>query len=98
MAAVGVRSRTRLDAEAIAAGDRLLAIGCFGVGTNQVDLDAARSRGIPVFNSPFANTRSVAELVIGEGRRSRSLQVSLRYQTYTGDPTDTVTSRGAAYL
>jgi D-3-phosphoglycerate dehydrogenase len=66
MAAVGIRSRTRLDAEAIAAGDRLLAIGCFGVGTNQVDLDAARSRGIPVFNSPFANTRSVAELVIGE--------------------------------
>jgi D-3-phosphoglycerate dehydrogenase len=64
--AVGIRSRSRLDAEAIAVGDRLLAIGCFGVGTNQVDLEAARHRGIPVFNAPFANTRSVAELVIGE--------------------------------
>jgi hypothetical protein len=63
---LGIRSRTQLDAEAIAAADRLTAIGCFGVGTNQVDLDAARLRGIPVFNAPFANTRSVAELVIGE--------------------------------
>ncbi len=41
-------------------------MGCFSVGTNQVDLDAARQRGIPVFNAPFSNTRSVAELVIGE--------------------------------
>ena len=48
------------------AADRLIAIGCFSVGTNQVDLDAARRRGIPVFNAPFSNTRSVAELVIGE--------------------------------
>lgn len=63
---VGIRSRTQLEAQAIAAADRLLAVGCFGVGTDQVDLDAARSRGIPVFNAPFANTRSVAELVIGE--------------------------------
>ena len=42
------------------------AIGCFCIGTNQVDLDAAHLRGIPVFNAPFSNTRSVAELVLGE--------------------------------
>src|SRR5580704_17904508 len=46
--------------------DRLAAVGCFSVGTNQVDLNAARQLGIPVFNAPFSNTRSVAELVIGE--------------------------------
>ena len=46
--------------------DRLMAVGCFSVGTNQVDLDGARACGIPVFNAPFSNTRSVAELVIGE--------------------------------
>lgn len=63
---LGVRSRTKLNGQAIAAFDQLLAIGCFSVGTNQVDLEAARLRGIPVFNAPFANTRSVAELVIGE--------------------------------
>jgi D-3-phosphoglycerate dehydrogenase len=63
---LGVRSRTHLDAQTIEAADRLLAIGCFSVGTNQIDLEAARARGIPVFNAPFANTRSVAELVIGE--------------------------------
>ena len=50
----------------LAAADRLIAIGCFNVGTNQVDIDAARELGIPVFNAPFSNTRSVAELVIGE--------------------------------
>ena len=48
------------------AADRLIAVGCFSVGTNQVDLDAARRSGVPVFNAPFSNTRSVAELVIGE--------------------------------
>jgi D-3-phosphoglycerate dehydrogenase / 2-oxoglutarate reductase len=63
---IGLRSRTRLDAQAIAVADQLLAVGCFGVGTDQVDLDAAKDRGIPVFNAPFANTRSVAELVVGE--------------------------------
>jgi D-3-phosphoglycerate dehydrogenase len=63
---VGIRSRTRLTEEVFAASDRLMCAGCFGVGTNQVDLDAARRRGIPVFNAPFSNTRSVAELVIGE--------------------------------
>src|SRR6201996_912329 len=55
-----------LTEEVFAAADQLTAVGCFSVGTNQVDLDAARRRGIPVFNAPFSNTRSVAELVIGE--------------------------------
>ncbi|MFH6784670.1 MULTISPECIES: phosphoglycerate dehydrogenase [Methylobacterium] len=63
---LGIRSRTQLDEAAFEAADRLMAVGCFSVGTNQVDLDAARRRGIPVFNAPFSNTRSVAELVIGE--------------------------------
>jgi D-3-phosphoglycerate dehydrogenase len=63
---VGIRSRTNLTEAAFAAADKLIAVGCFNVGTNQVDLDAARRRGIPVFNAPFSNTRSVAELVIGE--------------------------------
>ena len=61
---VGIRSRTQLTPEVFAAADRLFAVGCFSVGTNQVDLDAARLRGIPVFNAPFSNTRSVAELVV----------------------------------
>jgi D-3-phosphoglycerate dehydrogenase / 2-oxoglutarate reductase len=63
---IGIRSRTRLDASFFAAANKLIAVGCFGVGTDQVDIDAARRRGIPVFNAPFSNTRSVAELVIGE--------------------------------
>jgi D-3-phosphoglycerate dehydrogenase / 2-oxoglutarate reductase len=63
---LGIRSRTQMTREVIEAADRLIAIGCFSVGTNQVDLDAARLAGIPVFNAPFSNTRSVAELVIGE--------------------------------
>src|SRR5471032_1042260 len=63
---LGIRSRTQLTHEALAGADRLVAVGCFSVGTNQVDLDAARRRGIPVFNAPYSNTRSVAELVIGE--------------------------------
>src|SRR5271154_6333835 len=63
---IGIRSRTQIDAEILDAADRLIAIGCFNVGTNQVDVDAARTLGVPVFNAPFSNTRSVAELVIGE--------------------------------
>ncbi len=63
---VGIRSRTQLTDEVFEAADRLMAVGCFSVGTNQVDLVAARNRGVPVFNAPFSNTRSVAELVIGE--------------------------------
>ena len=63
---LGIRSRTAITPEVLAAADRLIAIGCFSVGTNQVDLDAAETLGVPVFNAPFSNTRSVAELVIGE--------------------------------
>jgi D-3-phosphoglycerate dehydrogenase len=64
---LGIRSRTQLTAAALAtAGETLCAVGCFSVGTDQVDLAAARGQGIPVFNAPFSNTRSVAELVIGE--------------------------------
>ncbi|MFT8674251.1 MAG: phosphoglycerate dehydrogenase [Acetobacter sp.] len=63
---VGIRSRTQLTKEVIDAADRLMAIGCFCIGTNQVDLDTARMEGIPVFNAPYSNTRSVAELVMGE--------------------------------
>lgn len=63
---LGIRSRTQLTPEIFAAADRLFAVGCFSVGTNQVDLEAARHRGVPIFNAPFSNTRSVAELTIGE--------------------------------
>jgi D-3-phosphoglycerate dehydrogenase len=63
---IGLRSRTQLDAEVIAHARRLLAVGCFCIGTNQVDLAATRDRGVPVFNAPYSNTRSVAELVIAE--------------------------------
>lgn len=63
---VGLRSRTRLTEEVLSQAPKLTAIGCFCIGTNQVDLVAAARRGIPVFNAPFSNTRSVAELVLGE--------------------------------
>ena len=63
---IGIRSRTQLSAEVLAHAGKLAAIGCFCIGTNQVDLDAARERGIAVFNAPFSNTRSVAELVLAE--------------------------------
>ena len=63
---LGVRSATQLTAELLAHAPKLTGIGCFCIGTNQVDLDAAQDRGIPVFNAPFSNTRSVAELVIAE--------------------------------
>ncbi|MFA7291985.1 MAG: phosphoglycerate dehydrogenase [Rhodocyclaceae bacterium] len=63
---VGIRSRTQLTAEVLAQVPQLAAIGCFCIGTNQVDLKAAMRLGIPVFNAPFSNTRSVAELVLAE--------------------------------
>merc|ERR1719230_1795026 len=58
-------SKTQVSRKVIEASSRLLAIGCFCIGTDQVDLKAAQEKGVPVFNSPFANTRSVAELIIG---------------------------------
>ncbi|WP_316194350.1 phosphoglycerate dehydrogenase [Bradyrhizobium sp. SZCCHNRI3052] len=63
---LGIRSRTHLTADVLQAADRLMVVGCFSVGTNQVDLDAAKRLGIPVFNAPYSNTRSVAELTIAE--------------------------------
>lgn len=63
---VGIRSKTRLTREFFESAPRLWAVGCFCIGTNQVDLDAAADRGIAVFNAPFSNTRSVAEITIAE--------------------------------
>ncbi|AAF85005.1 phosphoglycerate dehydrogenase [Xylella fastidiosa] len=63
---IGIRSRTQLNAEVLGHAKRLMAIGCFCIGTNQVDLDTAELSGIPVFNAPYSNTRSVAELIIAE--------------------------------
>src|SRR5690606_38911027 len=63
---LGIRSRTQITEKVLKAADRLIAIGCFCIGTNQVDLSAACRAGVPVFNAPFSNTRSVAELVMGE--------------------------------
>lgn len=63
---VGIRSRTQLTKEVFDAAEKLIAVGCFCIGTNQVDLSAATEKGVVVFNAPFSNTRSVAELVIAE--------------------------------
>jgi D-3-phosphoglycerate dehydrogenase len=63
---LGIRSRSQITPEILAAADKLTAIGCFCIGTDQVALDVARQQGVPVFNAPYANTRSVAELVLGE--------------------------------
>ena len=63
---LGIRSRTQLTASALAEARRLITVGCFCIGTNQVALKDAMLRGVPVFNAPFSNTRSVAELVLAE--------------------------------
>ncbi len=63
---VGIRSRTQITERVLKAAEKLMAIGCFCIGTNQVDTTAAKMRGIPVFNAPYSNTRSVAELVLAE--------------------------------
>lgn len=63
---IGVRSKTQITPRALEAANKLMAIGCFCIGTNQVDLGVANRRGVPVFNAPFSNTRSVAELMIAE--------------------------------
>ncbi|EMK01861.1 MULTISPECIES: phosphoglycerate dehydrogenase [unclassified Leptospira] len=63
---LGIRSKTNLTAPVLAKAKRLLTVGCFCIGTNQVDLAEAEKKGIPVFNAPYSNTRSVAELVIAE--------------------------------
>lgn len=63
---LGIRSKTRVTEKALSGARRLLTLGCFCIGTNQVDLAAAHRRGVPVFNAPFSNTRSVAELMLAE--------------------------------
>jgi len=63
---LGIRSRTKLPVSILERARKLTAIGCFCIGTDQVDLKTARALGIPVFNAPYANTRSVAELVLAE--------------------------------
>lgn len=63
---IGIRSRTQLTEKVLGAAEKLIAVGCFCIGTNQVDLQAATERGIVVFNAPYSNTRSVAELVLAE--------------------------------
>jgi D-3-phosphoglycerate dehydrogenase len=62
---LGIRSKTQITKRVLDSADKLLAIGCFCIGTNQIDLDEARKKGIAVFNAPYSNTRSVAELVMG---------------------------------
>lgn len=64
--ALGIRSKTQISAKALAAATSLQAIGAFCIGTNQIDLETANSSGIAVFNAPYSNTRSVAELVVAE--------------------------------
>lgn len=82
---LGIRSKTRVTDRVLAAAPELLGVGCFCIGVNQVDLTAANRRGIPVYNAPFSNTRSVAEMVIGEiialarqlGDRSREVHAGV---------------------
>jgi D-3-phosphoglycerate dehydrogenase len=89
---IGIRSKTRITDEALAKARRLLAVGCFCIGTNQVDLDGANRRGIPVFNAPFSNTRSVAEMIMAEiimlarhlGDRSREMHIGVWRKTAAG--------------
>jgi len=63
---LGIRSRTYLTAEVLKSAEKLMAVGCFCIGTNQVDLKSARNLGIPVFNAPYSNTRSVAEMALAQ--------------------------------
>ncbi len=89
---LGIRSKTQVTDAALAEGKRLLTLGCFCIGTNQVDLASANRHGVPVFNAPFSNTRSVAELVIAEvialsrqlGDRSREVHEGKWRKVATG--------------
>lgn len=89
---LGIRSKTRVTEAVIASAPHLLAVGAFCIGTNQVDLHAAKIAGVPVFNAPFSNTRSVAELIIGElvclarqlGDRSREVHAGVWKKVATG--------------
>jgi D-3-phosphoglycerate dehydrogenase len=89
---LGIRSKTRVTERVLASADRLLSVGCFCIGVNQVDLVAANRRGVPVFNAPFSNTRSVAEMIIGEiiflarqlGDRSREVHAGVWRKVSSG--------------
>jgi D-3-phosphoglycerate dehydrogenase len=89
---LGIRSKTRVTEAVLAKASSLLSVGCFCIGTNQVDLAAANRAGVPVFNAPFSNTRSVAELVIAEiialarqlGDRSREVHAGDWKKVATG--------------
>jgi D-3-phosphoglycerate dehydrogenase len=82
---LGIRSKTHVSAASLGAARNLLTLGCFCIGTNQVDLAAANHAGIPVFNAPFSNTRSVAEMIVAEivmlarhlGDRSREVHAGI---------------------
>ncbi|MBL8954547.1 MAG: phosphoglycerate dehydrogenase, partial [Myxococcaceae bacterium] len=63
---LGIRSKTKVTPRVLEAGKKLIGVGAFCIGTNQIALDAALKRGVCVFNAPFSNTRSVAELVMAE--------------------------------
>ncbi len=89
---LGIRSKTQVTSEVLSHAKRMLTLGCFCIGTNQVALDAANAHGIPVFNAPFSNTRSVAEMVIAEiivlarqlGDRSREVHQGIWRKISTG--------------
>ncbi|MET0283151.1 MAG: phosphoglycerate dehydrogenase, partial [Polyangiales bacterium] len=89
---LGIRSKTKVTKRALESGKRLLSVGCFCIGTNQVDLATANGRGVPVFNAPFSNTRSVAEMVLAEivflarqlGDRSREVHEGKWRKVATG--------------
>ncbi len=89
---LGIRSKTRVTEAALKNARRMLTLGCFCIGTNQVDLAAANRRGIPVFNAPFSNTRSVAEMIMSEivmlarkfGDRSREMHAGQWRKVATG--------------
>lgn len=89
---LGIRSKTQVPAAVLAAAPHLLTVGCFCIGVNQVDLTAASREGIPVFNAPFSNTRSVAEMILAEvitlsrqlGDRSREVHAGRWRKVATG--------------
>jgi D-3-phosphoglycerate dehydrogenase len=89
---LGIRSKTRVTDAVLAAGRRLLTVGCFCIGTNQVDLASANRRGVPVFNAPFSNTRSVAEMILSQvvmlarhlGDRAREMHAGQWRKVATG--------------
>jgi D-3-phosphoglycerate dehydrogenase len=89
---LGIRSKTRVTDAVLAAGRRLLTVGCFCIGTNQVDLASASRRGVPVFNAPFSNTRSVAEMILSQvvmlarrlGDRAREMHAGQWRKVATG--------------